>query len=161
MFSPCSKTSHVSHSLRNEAQGSSQAGLISSLLHPPSPVPTQPPLCHPFSLLSLSLPLSLTPAFSSLASYLYDCSHSSTCMDAILPLFSLSNYSSSSKARIKCHLLWEAFSQTPSQEERHSALWSGCISIMPPLEQSSRLSAAGGWTEGDRPVPSRTRVWGM
>lgn len=48
--------------------------------------------------------------------HLRDCSHFSTCLDAILPLLCLSNCSAPCKVHIKCHLLWEAFSQIFSQD---------------------------------------------
>ena len=51
------------------------------------------------------------------------------------------------KACIKHHLLWEAFSQSFSQDSGCSPWWLDNLLITTPLQQWSRLWAASGWTE--------------
>ena len=57
------------------------------------------------------------------------------------------NWLSPLKAHIKHHLLWEAFSQSFSQDWECSPWGLDTLLMITPLQHRSRLWAAGGWTE--------------
>lgn len=71
----------------------------------------------------------------------------STCLETIFPQLCLSTGSAPCKAYIKHHLLWEAFPQSFSQDWECSPWWLDTLLMITPLQQRSRLWAAGGWTE--------------